>query len=86
MLARLKRPRGHPETTRETSMTTNVGSIDRILRIIVGAGLIAWALGYLPGIAPSQWGWIGVVPLLTAALGYCPAYSIFGMSTCSRRG
>lgn len=66
-------------------MTTNVGTIDRILRIIVGAALIAWALGFLPGIAPSPWGWIGVVPLLTAVVGYCPAYSILGMSTCSKR-
>ena len=47
--------------------------------------LIAWALGFLPGIAPSPWGWIGVVPLLTAVVGYCPAYSILGMSTCSKR-
>ncbi len=66
-------------------MTTNVGNIDRILRIIVGIALIAWALGYLPGIAPSQWGWIGLVPLLTAIVGYCPAYSILGMSTCAKR-
>lgn len=66
-------------------MSTNVGSIDRVLRIVVGLALIAWALGFLPGVAPSQWGWIGVVPLLTAILGYCPAYSIVGLSTCSKR-
>lgn len=65
-------------------MTTNVGTIDRILRVIVGVALIAWALGYLPGIAPSPWGWIGVVPLLTAVFGVCPAYSILGMSTRSK--
>jgi hypothetical protein len=66
-------------------MSTNVGTIDRFLRIIVGAALIAWALGFLPGVAPSVWGWIGVVPLLTAVVGYCPAYSIIGVSTCSKR-
>ncbi|MCB1514833.1 MAG: DUF2892 domain-containing protein [Hyphomicrobiaceae bacterium] len=66
-------------------MTTNVGSIDRVLRIVVGLALIAWALGFLPGVAPSMWGWIGVVPLLTAVLGTCPAYSILGVSTCAKR-
>ena len=66
-------------------MFTNVGTIDRLLRIIVSAALIAWALGFLPGVAPSIWGWIGVVPLLTAVVGYCPAYSIIGVSTCSKR-
>lgn len=72
--------------SQEALMSTNVGSIDRLLRIIVGAALIAWALGFLPGIAASPWGWIGVVPLLTAVFGYCPAYSILGMSTCPKRG
>lgn len=66
-------------------MSTNVGIIDRVLRIIVGAALIAWALGYLPGIAPSPWGWIGVVPILTAFVGYCPAYSIIGVSSCGKK-
>jgi hypothetical protein len=66
-------------------MSTNMGTIDRLLRIIAGAALIAWALGFLPGVAPSIWGWIGVVPLLTAVVGYCPAYSIIGVSTCSKR-
>ena len=66
-------------------MTTNVGSIDRVLRIVVGLALIAWALGFLPGVAPSMWGWIGVVPLLTAVLGACPEYSILSVSTCAER-
>lgn len=66
-------------------MTTNVGTIDRVLRIIAGLALIALALGYLPGIAPNPLGWIGVVPLLTAVLGWCPAYSLVGLSTCPKR-
>ncbi|MCB1521736.1 MAG: DUF2892 domain-containing protein [Hyphomicrobiaceae bacterium] len=66
-------------------MKTNVGMIDRILRIVVGLGLIALALGLLPGIAPSPFGWIGVVPLLTGLFAVCPAYSIFGLNTCGRR-
>lgn len=58
-------------------MTKNVGSIDRILRIVVGALLIIGALmGY------GWWMWIGVVPLVTGLMGSCPAYSLFGMSTC----
>lgn len=66
-------------------MTNNVGTIDRVLRIIVGAGLIAWALGLLPGVAASPWGWIGIVPLATALMGTCPAYSVLGISTCPRK-
>ncbi|WP_111734241.1 YgaP family membrane protein [Roseovarius amoyensis] len=58
-------------------MTKNVGSIDRILRIVIGALLIIGALmGY------GWWMWIGVVPLVTGLMGSCPLYSLFGMSTC----
>ena len=56
----------------------NVGSIDRILRIVVGLALIGMTLTGMIGV----WGWIGVVPLLTAALGTCPLYSVLGFSTC----
>ena len=65
-------------------MTLNVGFIDRVLRVIVGVALLAWALGFIPGVAASVWGWIGVIPLLTGLAGNCPLYSILGMSTCSR--
>lgn len=59
-------------------MTTNIGSIDRVLRIIVGLGLIS-----LVFVGPqTPWGWIGVVPLATALIGWCPAYSLFGIKTC----
>jgi hypothetical protein len=66
-------------------MIQNVGGIDRILRIVVGLALIAWALGYIPGYAPSVWGWIGVVPLLTGIVGWCPPYALLGLSTCPKR-
>lgn len=66
-------------------MTTNVGTIDRVLRFIVGAGLIAWALGLLPGVAASPWGWIGAVLVGTALLGYCPPYSLLGINTCGKK-
>lgn len=65
-------------------MTANVGNIDRMLRIVVGLALIAWAMGLIPGVAPQKWAWIGVVPLLTAVVGFCPAYTLLGMNTCGR--
>lgn len=59
-------------------MSANVGSIDRILRIIVGAALIG-----LVFVGPqTPWGWIGLVPLLTAIVGWCPAYTLLGLSSC----
>jgi hypothetical protein len=57
-------------------MTSNVGSVDRIARAVLGIGLIAWALTGGP-----IWAWIGVVPLLTAAVSWCPLYQALGMST-----
>ena len=60
-------------------MTRNVGSIDRILRIV--AGLVLLALTYLGTI--GWWGLIGFVPLGTALFGFCPLYTLFGMNTCS---
>ena len=59
-------------------MTTNVGTIDRALRIVVGLALIALAFTGTIGV----WGYIGVVPLATALLGWCPAYSLLGIKTC----
>lgn len=59
-------------------MKNNVGGIDKILRIIVGIVLIALAATGSVGV----WGWIGVVPLLTGLLGWCPLYPLLGMSTC----
>lgn len=63
-------------------MSANVGMFDRLARIVLGIALIAFALGYIaPGTSWSWVGWIGVVPLLTAALGTCPLYSVVGSST-----
>jgi len=59
-------------------MKVNVGGIDRILRIVAGLVLIALAATGIIG----AWGWIGVVPLLTGVFRFCPAYTLFGMSTC----
>jgi hypothetical protein len=59
-------------------MKTNVGGIDRVLRIVIGLVLIALAATGTVGV----WGWIGVVPLATAALGFCPLYTVLGLNTC----
>ncbi|HRP74994.1 MAG TPA: DUF2892 domain-containing protein [Rhodocyclaceae bacterium] len=59
-------------------MQTNVGGIDKILRIV--AGLILIALGIMGIGAP--WTFIGVVPLVTGLMGWCPAYKLIGVNTC----
>ncbi len=54
-------------------MANNVGTFDRIARVLIGIALIAFALGYLaPGTGWNWVGWIGVVPILTALFGTCP--------------
>jgi len=55
----------------------NVGSLDKSIRIIAGLAAIALGVTY-----KSWWGAIGLVPLITAFIGWCPAYSIFGIKTC----
>ena len=59
-------------------MKRNVGTIDRIIRIVLGISLIAGALtGYI-----GWWGWIGVVPLATGLMSSCLLYSLLGINTC----
>ncbi|HFB66743.1 MAG TPA: DUF2892 domain-containing protein [Aeromonadales bacterium] len=59
-------------------MKANEGSIDRALRVIAGLVLIA-----LVFVGPqTPWGWVGVVPLLTGLIGWCPLYAILGLNTC----
>jgi len=59
-------------------MNKNVGTADRIARIILG--LVLLSLAFVGPATP--WGYIGIVPLATALIGWCPAYSIFGIKTC----
>lgn len=59
-------------------MTPNVGGIDRVLRVILGVALVALAVTGTIG----PWGWIGLVPLATATLGFCPLYTVLSLSTC----
>lgn len=58
-------------------MTRNEGNTDRIVRIVLGLGILGL------GVATQSWlGLIGLVPLLTGTLGWCPIYTLFGLSTC----
>ena len=60
-------------------MKTNVGTIDRIIRVIIGLGILG------AGYYFKNWlGLIGIVPLLTAFVGFCPAYLPFGLNTCAK--
>lgn len=61
-------------------MTKNVGSVDRIIRLILGVIIIAVGIYF-----KSWWGIVGVVPLLTAFISWCPIYLPFGLSTCPRK-
>lgn len=59
-------------------MKKNVGSLDRVLRIIVGAVILSLAF-----VGPrSPWAYLGIIPLATGLIGWCPPYSLFGISTC----
>lgn len=62
-------------------MKANVGSVDRIIRILIGVVLIGATLLGLIG----AWGWLGVIPLATGVFRFCPAYFPFGFSTCSTK-
>lgn len=60
-------------------MKANVGGIDRILRIVAGLALIAWAL-----LGGPLWAWVGVVPLATGLINFCPVYPLLGINTCKK--
>ena len=59
-------------------MKSNSGGIDRILRIVAGLVLLGLTLTGNIGV----WGWVGIVPLATGLLGWCPAYTLLGINTC----
>ncbi len=63
------------------NITKNMGSADRLIRFAIGALLIVLALTGTIGL----WGWLGLIPVATAALNFCPAYTLFGIKTCSTR-
>ena len=59
-------------------MKINTGCIDRALRVVIGLALITMAATGTVG----MWGWIGIIPLLTGLVGFCPTYTIMGINTC----
>ncbi|MDE1990743.1 MAG: DUF2892 domain-containing protein [Betaproteobacteria bacterium] len=59
-------------------MSVNESGLDRVVRVVVGLVLMGMAATGKVG----AWGWIGVVPLITGLAGFCPAYKLFGFSTC----
>ena len=62
-------------------MSVNEGMIDRALRIIVGLAILSLAF-----VGPkTMWAYLGLVPLLTGVVGFCPAYALFGFRTCKPR-
>jgi hypothetical protein len=61
-------------------MPPNVGNIDRIIRILAGIALIAWAL-----MGGPVWAWIGVVPLASGVFKFCPTYKLLGINTCGSK-
>ena len=66
-------------------MSRNIGALDRVVRVIIGLVLVAYAVPV--GFSSTGWnwvGWLGVVPLLTAAIGFCPLYRVMGISSCKR--
>jgi hypothetical protein len=65
----------------EAGMTQNVGSIDRTIRVIAGLALLSLIV-----IGPKTWwGLVGLVPLATAAMGWCPPYAMLGIRTCPKK-
>lgn len=58
-------------------MKKNMGSIDRVIRALVGVALIVWGV-----LAQNWWGAIGIIPLFTATIGWCPVYLPFGLNSC----
>ena len=60
------------------NIAKNIGSADKIARLVVGALLIVLTLTGTIGL----WGWIGVVPIVTALMNWCPAYTLLGIKTC----
>lgn len=63
-------------------MFANVGTIDRVLRIVVGLALIAAAVGLFGAGYQTVWGWIGFIPLATGLVGWCPLYNVLGVKSC----
>lgn len=62
-------------------MTSNIGTVDRILRAVIGLALIAAAFGLYGPAYQTAWGWLGIIPLATSMLATCPIYTMLGLQT-----
>lgn len=63
-------------------MKQNIGNIERVIRVLVGVGILSLAF-----VGPaSPWGYLGIVPILTGLIGWCPPYALLGISTCGKTG
>ena len=61
-------------------MKQNVHNIERVVRVVIGAAIVS-----LVFIGPqSPWGWLGLVPIATGLLGWCPPYAMLGINTCKK--
>jgi len=62
-------------------MTRNEGTLDRAVRVLGGLAILSLAF-----VGPkTAWAYLGIIPVITGSLGYCPAYSLFGINTCGLR-
>ena len=62
-------------------MTRNEGTVDRAVRIAGGLAILSLAF-----VGPqTPWAYLGIIPIITGSLGYCPAYSLFGINTCGMK-
>lgn len=59
-------------------MKTNVGGTERLIRVVVGVAIVGIGIAY-----QSWWGAVGLVPVATGLMGWCPPYALFGINTCS---
>jgi len=66
-------------------MQTNEGWFDRTLRVLIGLALIASPLGVYGLEQAHNWGWVGLIPLVTGLTGFCAVYKLFGIRTLSAR-
>jgi len=61
-------------------MKQNIHNIERVVRVVIGAAIVS-----LVFVGPqSPWGWLGLVPIATGLLGWCPPYAMLGISTCKK--
>jgi hypothetical protein len=61
-------------------MKQNIHNIERVVRVVIGAAIVS-----LVFVGPqSPWGWLGLVPIATGLLGWCPPYAMFGINTCKK--